>query len=451
MLEKLVILILSLGSLQLAGQTGKEFWFAAPDATSGHADAPVFLRVSTYNANADISLSLPADPSFTPLTVSLAANSSYIFNLTPYMAKIENGIANAVRPSGIRILSTANITAYYEIGAGNNTDIFALKGDNALGTSFMISAQQYWTNGNYNPVPYATSHIVATANNTTVTITPSVAILGHPAGVPFTVNLDKGETYTIRATGQGVAARFPGTEVSSNKPIAITIADDSVTNSAYGGCKDIIGDQTIPLENIGSQYVIVRGFLGNNGNKPDRVYIMSTQDNAQVYLNGSAIPINLNKGDVYEEVLYGASLYIDATADVYVMHVTGFGCEVGMAIVPSINCTGSDEVSFSRSQAGDFYMVVFVPAGAESNFSVNGDTSYLTPGDFSPVPGTAGTWLSARKKFSNSKIKIGNNYRVNNTSDKFHLGIINGGSTTGCLYGFFTDFSAVRTDPIYHY
>ncbi len=450
-MSKYFAALIAMCCLSLSAQTGREFWFAAPDITSGHNDSPVYMRVSTYNTASSVELSLPANPSFVPIRVTLAANSTYSFDLSPFLHLIESRSPDSVLANGIKIFATADITAYYEISSGNNIDIYSLKAENGLGRDFLISAQSHWIAGVYSPLPYASASIVATKKNTKVTITPSVAVYGHAAGVPYNVWLNEGESYTIRAIDTTLAARFGGTEISSNKPVAVTITDDSMGSTVYGSCRDMIGDQTIPMSNIGSDYVVVKGFLGPKGNKPDRVYIMATVDSTEVYLDGSNVPIYLNKGESHEEILSADNLYISGTSDLYVMHVSGFGCEVGMAIVPAINCTGSNEVSFSRSQDGDFYIVAMIPAGSEGDFLVNGQNNYLTAADFIPVPGTGGGWVSARKHFTPSEIVIGQNYRVTNSSSNFHLGIINGESYRSCLYGFFSDFAAIRTPPIYHY
>jgi hypothetical protein len=432
------------------GQTGKNFWFAAPDATSGHNDQPIFLNLSAYNDSAYVTITQPANPAFPPMMLGIPASGSQRIDMTPWLADIETTIADTVLNTGLYIQSTSDISVYYEIAPNNNTDIFSLKADNALGYEFLISAQTYWVSASkYTPTPYNQAIIVATSDNTTVTIIPTNNVVGHAAGIPYTITLNRGQTYMIRAIGLLTGDRFGGTEVRSNKPIAITIADDSIENGTYGGCKDIIGDQTIPLNQLGTEYILVKGFLGS---RPDRIYIMGTEDNTDVIVDGGS-PQNftVNRGQIHELRLSNPSVHMQATKDVYVMHVSGFGCEVGMAMVPSVYCTGSREISFVRSQPDDFYIVVYVPDGAQGSFEINGDPTLLQASDFNPVPGTGGNWVAARKYYNNSDIMIGNNYRVVNSERNFHFGIINGGSTTGCLYGYFTDFSGIDTGPIYRY
>lgn len=446
----LLLLTLVYGIENISAQTGKKFWFVAPDATSGHNDQPVFLNLSAYNDSAFVIIIMPANPAFVPINVGIVASGSLRIDMTPWLADLETTIADSVLNNGLYIQSTGDISVYYEIAPSNNTDIFALKAENALGYHFMILAQTFWASAaKYTPTPYNQALIVATEDNSAITITPSNNVVGHLSGVPYTVYLDQGQTYMIKAIGLGTAERFGGSEVTSNKPIAITIADDSIENNSYGGCKDIIGDQTIPINQIGSEYILVKGFLGSN---PDRIYVLGTEDNTDVVVDGGG-PQNfsVNKGQIHELTLSNPSVHLLGSKDIYVMHVSGFGCEVGMAIVPSVYCTGSREVSFVRSQPDDFYVVVYVPNGAQGSFEINGDPNMLRAIDFNPVPGTGGNWVAARKYFDNTRIQIGNNYRVVNAERNFHFGIINGGSTTGCLYGYFTDFSGIDTGPIYRY
>lgn len=435
----------------ITAQTAKEFWFAAPDVTAGHGDQPIILRVTTYDFPATVTLSLPADPNFTPLVAQVAANSIYTFQLTAHIHKIECNKVNQIDSNGIYVSASENIAAYYEVGPHNNTDIFALKGESALGKEFLVSAQSSWSNYNYTPTPLAATNIVATENNTQITITPSKAIQGHSAGTAFSITLDRGETYTLLATSRDTSSRYGGTKIVSNKPIAVTISDDSVINSNYGGCRELLGDQTIPISQLGTEYVLVKGFLGIHTVNPDHVYLMATEDNTSISVDGGASTITLNEGETHEYLLYNQNVHFLSNKPVYVMHITGFGCEVGMAIVPSIYCTGNSEVGFNRSQTGDFYLVLIVPNGAEDDFKVNGSTTYFQASDFTAVPGTNGNWLSARKKFNSNLIQVGQSYRVKNVTDKFHMGIINGTQQGGCLYGYFTDFSHISTPPIFHH
>src|ERR1035437_8753759 len=82
----LFFFVLFMVSLGVKAQTDNEFWFAAPEVDSTHADSSI-MRFASINA-ATVTVSIPANPSFTPVVFTMAANSSY---------KIDwNGMGNGV-------------------------------------------------------------------------------------------------------------------------------------------------------------------------------------------------------------------------------------------------------------------------------------------------------------------------------------------------------------------
>ena len=197
-------------------QGGREFWFAAPEVTSQHADRPILLRLSAFDQAAKVTISQPANASFKPITVSISANSLQTIDLTASINLIETKPADQVLKTGLFIQSTSEISAYYEVlGSDNvprasldyayikatNSDLFVLKGYSALGNKFFIPMQNFWWNQQTNSLQDAWSSfdIVATENNTHVTITTTQDIFGRAKQVPFTVILNKGETYSARS------------------------------------------------------------------------------------------------------------------------------------------------------------------------------------------------------------------------------------------------------------
>ena len=185
-----------------------------------------------------------------PQTITLAPNSTQTVNLTTWLANIECGPGNIIQNNGLKIVSDNKISVYYEVNAnGLNPEIFALKGRNALGNQFYISSQYLLSNSStYTPSPYSSFNIVATEDNTQVTIVPTQNITGHAANITFTISLNKGQTYAAIASSQAAAAHLQGSSVSSTKPIAITLSDDLLSGAEYGGiCADMAGDQTVQI------------------------------------------------------------------------------------------------------------------------------------------------------------------------------------------------------------
>jgi hypothetical protein len=428
----------------IKAQTDTTFWFVAPDVVypanaAANTEIPIFLRLTCQNAPATVTITQPANTGFSPIVVNLAANAVTSVDLTSFLASIENQPANQVLNKGLLIKATNLITVYYEQASLFNPDIFALKGANALGTNFIVPTQTAWMNNTVyqQPTPQNGFDIVAAENNTTITIKPTNAIIGHAANVPFTINLNKGQTYSAIAIGHLGSQHLAGTTVTATAPIAITTKDDFLNDAVYGTCSDLAGDQIIPVPLFGYKYISIHGFL-NSVN--DKVFIMGSQSNTNVKVNGANIGI-VNVGQTITRASNGAPMYIEADKPVSVFHISGFGCEVGAAVLPPIECTGGKSVGITRSNSTPIYLNLLVPAGGEGGFTYNGNTTTITAAQFQPVPFTGNTWSYARVNISNNLL-VGNSAYVTNTLKDFHLGIIHGNAGGGCRYGYFSDFKA---------
>jgi gliding motility-associated-like protein len=428
-----------IATLSSFSQIDTEFWFAAPDISSSTGlDRPAFLRIASFKDAGTVTISQPAGGGLPTQVINLPANSSASIDLTAWLSAVECGPGNTVQNKGIRIVSTAQISVYYEVNhTSRNPELFVLKGKNALGNDFFISSQNTGSNTSlHNPLPYSSFNIVATEDNTAVTITPNKNVVGHAAGVPFTITLNRGQTYAAIATSQAAVDHLGGSKVTSTKPIAITLADDLATSPGYA-CADLIGDQTIPTNIIGTEYVATKGYLLGS---QEKIYITATTNGTTVSQDGIAVA-TLNAGQSFQANLANASTYIQASNPVYVYQISGIGCELGGAILPPIKCTGSLAVTYTRSSSRSNYLNVLVRVGGESFFKVNGSSSVITPGSFNPVPGTSNQWLSASVLLSNSISALDSPVTITNSRTFFHLGVLIGNDREGTAFGFFSSFN----------
>ncbi len=437
-LNQLLFLILVLLGIRTAAfaQLDTEFWFAAPEAAAGHEDRPIRLRIATADAPATVIISFPANSGIPTRNFTMNANTSRTEDLTSFVASIENNQYNTVLNRGIKITATASITVYYEVGQTFNVDLFALKGKNALGKSFVIPGQFGWSNASFYQA-FSTFDIVATEDNTVVTITPSVAVEGYNANETFSVLLDEGETFSVRNLSKSSFSSLAGSTVTASKPIAVTVKDDSLAGA--GGCLDLAGDQIVPIGVLGTEYVMMRGQLS----EPERGFFTATENNTQLYLNGSTTPFaTLNRGET-AELFLSAFQYIESTAPVYALQYTGIGCEIGMALIPPINCRGTRQLGFTRSTNEEFILHILVREGGQGDFSLNGNTSLIRPNMFTQVPGTAGEWVAARIPFTTGQIPPASANLLVNNNYSFQIGILEGGPSTGTRYGYFSNFSSL--------
>jgi gliding motility-associated-like protein len=441
------ILLLFLSNNAFA-QIDKEFWFAAPYADPTNGRTPVYIRFQSFDKPTSINIEVPANPSFKTISIQLNANSSYSLDISTWLNLIENNQPDVISPKGLHIISKEEIYVYYEIfgsnsyGMGTNSDLFTFKGRNALGTEFYTPFQTRFDNyPNINA--YASFDIVATQDNTIISITPTQPIIGHTPNATYTITLNKGETWSGTAYYIEAINRPTGSHITSSKPIAVTIKDDSMFK---GDNWDIGGDQLIPMSQLGTEYIVIK-HTDNIDTDNDYAYVLATEDNTSIYTAGNAIPIALLNKGMQVEIPIQQSFFIQATNPVYVLHVSGFGNELAEAILPQINCTGSKEVGFIRSDDEDLVLNILIKAGAQNNFSLNGNTTLIKGSDFSPVLG-ASNWVYASIQFTTTQIpSLQPNLLVNSTG-YFHLGLMNGMSDkTGFRYGYFSDFGFTDLGP----
>ncbi len=471
----LVIIISIFVTLSVYTQTDREFWFAAPDVSSVHGNAPqngapIYFHITAVYPTT-VTIDRPADSSFTPIVFNLTQlehrTISLVDTFNNNINEIENYPNNIVQNKGFRIRSDpGEITVYYELDNYYNRDIFPLKGENALGTDFYVSTQNKWNNGTYGGTAFSGFVICATENNTQVTIHRNDTWYNYPGAPPEVINivLDAGETYAFRAADRFAVNHINGVHIESDKNIVITVYDDSMEKQS---CRDIFGDQIVPTNIVGQEYLVMKGFLNWSATDGgERIYVTATESNTDITVNGTYRTTLANPGDLwFEEIdtIPGNTVHVYASKPIYVNHLTGFGCELGGAVLPSIDgCTGSNDVTFTRTpNASDqFFLNIMVrndtnPASPLYNQSVQnftitsgGTTTAIPPNYFQFInsDSTFATLLHTPtvNNFIASLIGVGQEALVQNNFSKFHLGVINGGGTTGCKYGYFSDYSDSR-------
>lgn len=446
-----MILLLFLGGKSYS-QIGTEFWFDMPEHNLWHDDPDpingIILHVaSASDFSATVTIEVPAFPAFrftahggnATYSFTVPAGTEQIVDLKPYMgAKGLTGVelpivepANVLenvllwsstdvtptntRPyinrtkKGICMKSDYPITAYLEYNGPVNMDLIALKGPNAKGKEFYIPMQTSIGNVKYNShrcPPYSSFNIVATENDTKITIKTKQALwlrqgTSHsnlPAGT-YTIWLNKGESSIIApyAVGQGSSvangykdiAQYPndkldGTYVKVETSeglggdIVILSRDDLAIDAIHGyegilnsynpaypsQFGDVDMDQLVPITLAGKDFGVVQGIVSSN-NDADVVFIVATQDGTEVRASGKEqwYKAILNAGEqcAIQIATTGTkkAAAIHTTKPVIVYHLSGSSVQKAGAVIPALPesgiCVGSKEVVVSR--ASDSYPV----------------------------------------------------------------------------------------------
>lgn len=462
----IVCLLLLIASSYSNAQVGREFWFVAPELTSSHGDSPIMFRITTFDVGTDVTIEFPANPGVSPINTYIPPNTQYstpenIFDLND----IENRPSNTVLKKGVLITAhDADITAYYEIAHSGNPDKFTLKGRNANGTEFFVPSQNHYRNNHRNPAATEKIDIVATTNGTEVVIVPTADVTGHSKGDTIRVILNRGETFGLVNENESKGSSLAGTYITASEPIAVTISDDSIHNNDGGSAHDLIGDQLIPTNVIGTEYVIVNTSTDDYttfGATLKEVYITATEDNTAIYRNGSATPFKtLHRGESTQVTITNNNMFLRSTKPIYVyqlasMRFDGDGNEIGSSLLPHASCTGSDVVTVKRIFKNEFFLQLMVKGKNRNDFVVTdsegGTHNFLDAVNWKKARGTDDdgndeAWYTANIRLS-SEIDTRLVYFVRNTGGLFHLSILEE-NRSSVSYGYFSSFSNLNVNGL---
>tara|TARA_R110002051_G_scaffold100879_4_gene171396 strand:- start:40454 stop:43570 length:3117 start_codon:yes stop_codon:yes gene_type:complete len=265
--------------------------------------------------------------------------------------------------SGLRFESNAGQKFYVNYRGSSNAQSTSLtaKGRQALGTQFKWGgAPNYATTSDIS----TSLGIMATENNTTIDIfdyDPNCEFrLGNAVGGitsnTIQVVLNAGQSYVLEAYTNQSAANVDGwlgATIQSDKNIVISNGGLNYgVVSSSSGSRDAGIDQPVPENNLGKDYIFVRGGGQNSTEFP---IIIATQNNTQIFVNGSATPMaTINNGDYYivpgtnySSSSPGANMYVRTSKDAYAyQNLAGSnGVQtVGLNFVAPLNCLIPDTV-----------------------------------------------------------------------------------------------------------
>jgi gliding motility-associated-like protein len=296
---------------------GNEFWMGFMQ--NAYGTQGLRLQIAAQSATTGM-VSIPLSGWSTPFSV--AANTVITVTI-PNTTEHTGG--DAVNNKGIHIESSANITVTAVNLQNFSTDGTQVMPVNSLGTSYRVEA--------YRGLPgFADFYksellIVATQDGTEVSITPTVNTSGgHAAGVPYTVNLNAGQSYQVQSALASLdltGTLVEGTVQSGScRPFAVF--GGSMCANVPVGCSacDHICEQMVPTDKWGTLFHTVP--FGTTTQYTYR--ILAHSSGTQVSIDGAA-PFSLSAGQKYE--VNGATDAVCITSDVpisVVEFMEGFNC-----------------------------------------------------------------------------------------------------------------------------
>lgn len=300
----LLTLAVSTPALGQSSTEGREFWVALTLCAAPSTGLPEpFIAVSTKQTTT-ITITNPNEPTWPGVTRQVRGGVWTEFTvqdiaLSHWYPQNANSIDNAfaqnnqINNYGLKVTTDADVSVYAALRMEHSFDAANVLPAHVLTTDYYTQDYPPYIKPSDGKA-LSMFTIVATQPNTTVTITPTSAIGNHPAGQPYTVTLNAGQTYYgIGNTLQTLS----GTHIVSADNKAIAVFQGNVFTQIPGGksARDCTYEQAMPTDYWGSQFVITRS-LQKDAN---RIRVTAMNDGTQLRISGRIVS-TINTGETYE-------------------------------------------------------------------------------------------------------------------------------------------------------
>ena len=347
---------------------GTEFWLAFPTNYSGEAALSLFIAGETATSgNVEVpGLGFSADFTVTPGQVTTVE--------VPHLAQLDT-TDTGPQDRGIHVTAGADVSVYGLNRIKFTTDAFLGLPTDALGTTYRVISYD----AAFGAGPEAA--VVAAANDTTVTITPTAALTnGKPAGEPFEVELDLGEAYQMVAS-----ADLTGTLITSDKPVAAFGAHTCANVPVSKPYCDHLVEQLTPVDAWGRRFVTMPLATRSGG---DTFRVLAAEDDTTVSINGDPVA-TLDAGGFHEQLIGGPAA-VNADKPILVVQYSNgstFDNTVSdpfMVIVPPYEQFQEGyTVATPASGFAHNFLNLVVPSAADAAVSLDGEL--LAEDTFHPI------------------------------------------------------------------
>ncbi|MEM7374204.1 MAG: gliding motility-associated C-terminal domain-containing protein [Bacteroidota bacterium] len=401
-MKKVVVFILvgvltSLGAIAQSNE-GTDFWMGFMNHIDENMNNKVLMLTSRYDASGTVSIPLQNwSQDFT-----ISANEVTLIDMP---ASAETFNSEIVRNTGVHITSDLPISVYAHQYFARRSEAALVLPVQSIGQDYLIMSYFGFdaNNGEAYPSEFL---IIATEDETMIEITVSDRTLkGKVAGTTFTVELDEGESYQVQAGG-GAAFDLTSSKVTSDKPIAVFGGAKWSQVSTTCFARDNLYEQMYPVETWGKKFALVR----HQGATTDRIRIMASEDDTQVFLAGNFLT-TLNAGEYVERTFSSASAFIEAYKPIMVaQYIQGSGCngiasgngDPSMVLLNSVEQTRDSVTLYSSpfENIVENYITIIV-----NSLSINSVTL-----DGAPVTGFTEVTGNDEYSYVGVKVSAGNHF-----------------------------------------
>lgn len=452
-MKKFLLAFCTFFCLLVNAQLDTEHWFAPMSASSLQGTPKGYLYLSTNET--------------VPFTVQVFNNNNVIATVqlskgNPVTQTISNNMMIASTASnlfksvsmGLHVKGSKKFFASYRFAVQDQAEFITSKGLAGLGKTFFTGVAP---NTTAKPYVNATIGIIATEDNTTVTLSgynQSVVFSDLISAPSRTFILNKGKSYIIEAQSNlnpNNLKGLVGAKIVADKPISVTNGNfNSIYTTKNSTNVDVLMDQAVPVERLGKDFIMVKG-NGPSNSGMEAALVIATVDNTKLTVNGNLLnSITLNAGDHYlvqgtyytSQVNGNFNMSISANNNVYVYQLlagTSSGniyATGGMNFIPPLSCflpTEINEIGRINEIGTDYFnarLNIITQTGAI--VTVNGNP--VTANGPAPVDGNP-NWVTY------SIPSVSGNITVKSTKP-VTAGIAAGNGAVG-YGGYFAGFSSI--------
>ena len=237
----------------------------------------------------------------------------------------ENSGSGNVVNKGVLIEAQDSVNVFISSFQNFTHDLSQILPEPSLGDSYRVDA--YHGVPNFNDLHKSQLLIVATQDGTQVQITPTVPTAsGQAANVPFTVDLDAGQTYQLQASqdDQDLTGTLVTATSASGSCRPFVVIGGSTCATMPGACTacDMIFEQLLPRSAWGTRF-FTSPINGVNGSS---YRILADVDNTMIIIDGGP-PVILNAGQKHEVNGVAAPVCIQTSHPVSVVQMLeGVAC-----------------------------------------------------------------------------------------------------------------------------
>ncbi|MFC4741022.1 T9SS type B sorting domain-containing protein [Flavobacterium ponti] len=352
---RLSLIITILFTSFVFGQLSNKHWLPPLHSRDGSVVNDHYLYLSTPNPT-PFAVSVKSGNGTpipgSPFTISQGNPQTInIGNGQPSLMFLNQTDVNVVKSDkGLILEASKDFYATFKVRSGNHAEVLVAKGIPGIGTQFRVGSVPQGGDGT---IRNFVSSFMATEDNTTVDVSDyNTNVVFTSGSGDITLNaqnfvLNKGESVVLSGYTDFSANYdgFIGALISSDKPIAVS------TGNALGGTlgsadgQDFNLDQIVSYDQVGSEYIVVRG---NGGDDSEFPIVIATEDNTQVFVNGSATPFaTINTGGYliippsFYQGINHKNMYITSSKPIYLYQVlagANYSATTGMNFIPPLSC-----------------------------------------------------------------------------------------------------------------